>query len=97
MKIRDFFKKTGPYAYILPAMIVFAVFLFYPFFKTIYLSLYKTNKMGEAKLFVGFGNYTDLLTSPVFWDSLKVTVIFVVIVVAGSMALGLFADRKSVV
>ena len=91
MKIRDFFKKTGPYAYILPAMIVFAVFLFYPFFKTIYLSLYKTNKMGEAKLFVGFGNYTDLLTSPVFWDSLKVTVIFVVIVVAGSMALGLFA------
>ena len=91
MKIRVFFKKTGPYAYILPAMIVFAVFLFYPFFKTIYLSLYKTNKMGEAKLFVGFGNYTDLLTSPVFWDSLKVTVIFVVIVVAGSMALGLFA------
>ena len=33
MKIRDFFKKTGPYAYILPAMIVFAVFLFIRFLR----------------------------------------------------------------
>ncbi len=91
MKVRDCFKKAGPYAYILPAMLVFGAFLFYPFFKTIYLSLYKTNKMGQAKLFVGMGNYIELLTSSGFWESLKVTVLFVVIVVAGSMALGLLA------
>ena len=42
-------------------MLVFAVFLFYPFVKTIYLSLFKTNKYGQAKLFVGLENYTDLL------------------------------------
>ena len=40
--------NLAPYGYLLPCMAVFAVFLFYPFFKTIYLSLYKTNKMGEA-------------------------------------------------
>ena len=88
---RNIFKKLGPYAYVLPAMAVFAVFLFYPFFKTIYLSLYKTNKMGEAKLFVGLGNYTELLSSASFRNSLKVTLIFVVIVVLGSMLLGLIA------
>lgn len=60
-------------------------------FKTIYLSLYKTNKMGEAKLFVGLGNYTELLSSASFRNSLKVTLIFVVIVVLGSMLLGLIA------
>ncbi|HIT91054.1 MAG TPA: sugar ABC transporter permease [Candidatus Merdenecus merdavium] len=78
-----------PYGYLLPCMLVFAVFLFYPFFKTIYLSLYKTNKMGEAKLFVGLGNYMELLTSESFINSLKVTLIFVIIVVVGSMLLGL--------
>ena len=83
--------NLAPYGYLLPCMAVFAVFLFYPFFKTIYLSLYKTNKMGEAKLFVGLGNYTELLSSASFRNSLKVTLIFVVIVVLGSMLLGLIA------
>lgn len=83
--------KINPYLYLVPSMLIFAVFLFYPFFKTIYLSLYKTNKMGEAKLFVGLENYTDLLTSSSFHNSLKVTLIFVAVVVIGSMLLGLVA------
>ena len=91
MKGQSFTKKTGPYVYTLPALLVFAVFLFYPFFKTIYLSLYKTNKMGQAKLFVGLGNYVELFTSKSFFNSLSVTLAFVVIVVAGSMILGLLS------
>ena len=91
MKEKSFIKKTGPYAYTAPALLVFAVFLFYPFIKTIYLSLFKTNKMGQAKLFVGLGNYTDLFRSGSFFNSLTVTLIFVVIVVSASMALGLLA------
>ena len=83
--------KITPYCYLIPSMLVFAVFLIYPFFKTIYLSLYKTNKMGQAKLFVGLGNYIELLKSPSFLNSLKVTLIFVFIVVIGSMLLGLIA------
>ena len=39
MKSDSLLKKAGPYGYILPALLVFAVFLFYPFFKTIYRSL----------------------------------------------------------
>ena len=91
MKGQSFTKKTGPYVYTLPALLVFAVFLVYPFLKTIYLSLYKTNKMGQAKLFVGLGNYVELFTSKSFFNSLAVTLAFVVIVVAGSMILGLLS------
>ena len=91
MKSDSLLKKAGPYGYILPALLVFAVFLFYPFFKTIYLSLYKTNKMGQAKLFVGLGNYMELFQSESFYNSLAVTLLFVAIVVAGSMSLGLLA------
>lgn len=83
--------NVTPYFYLIPSLLVFGVFLFYPFFKTVYLSLYKTNKMGQAKLFVGLGNYKELLSSPSFLNSLKVTLIFVLIVVVGSMLLGLTA------
>ena len=80
-----------PYCYLIPCMLVFAIFLFYPFFKTIYLSLFLTDRMGQAKIFVGMQNYIDLLTSESFRNSLKVTLIFVVIVVIGGMLLGLIA------
>ncbi len=81
--------KVEPYMFLVPALLIFTIFLFYPFVKTIYLSLYKTNNMGQAKKFVGFENYMNLLTSQSFWNSLAVTLIFVLIVVVGSMALGL--------
>lgn len=81
--------KVGPYGYLLPSLLIFGIFLFYPFFKTIYLSFYKTDKMGLPKIFVGFENYVKLLTSKSFYNSLMVTLIFVLIVVVGSMLLGL--------
>ena len=69
-------KKTklnvSPYFYLVPCMLVFAVFLFYPFFKTIFLSLFLTDRMGQAKIFVGLQNYIELLTSASFQNSLKV-------------------------
>lgn len=91
MKTKNIFQKTGPYTYLIPAMVIFSLFLFYPFLKTICLSLFKTNKMGEAKLFVGLGNYAELLKSPSFYNSLLVTAVFVCIVVVFSMLLGLIA------
>ena len=83
--------RITPYFYLVPSLLIFAIFLFYPFVKTVYLSLFMTNKMGQAKLFVGLQNYVDLLTSESFRNSLKVTLIFVVIVVFGGMLLGLIA------
>lgn len=77
-----------PYFYLLPSLILFSIFLFYPFMKTIRLSLYKTNKLGEPKIFVGFDNYLELFQSPSFYNSLKVTFLFVSIVVIISMFIG---------
>ena len=68
-------KKAGAYWYLVPSFLIFGIFLFFPFFKTLYLSLFKTNKMGQAKLFVGLGNYQELLQSSSFWNSLTVTLI----------------------
>ena len=88
-RLMDRMKGGSAYLYLIPCFLVFAVFLFYPFVKTIYLSLFLTDKLGQAKVFVGLENYADLLTSESFYNSLFVTLIFVVIVVIGSMLLGL--------
>lgn len=82
-------QRLGAYLFFVPCLTIFALFLFYPFAKTIYLSLYKTDKLGQAKLFVGLGNYAELFTSESFFHSLLVTFIFVAIVVSVSMLLGL--------
>ena len=83
-KVIEKCKKAEVYMYLIPSMVIFSIFLFYPFFKTIYLSLYKTNKLGEAKLYVGLDNYKSLLSNPSFYNSLWVTLEFVAIVVVGS-------------
>ncbi len=77
------------YLYLIPSAIIFGIFLFFPFFKTIYLSLFKTDKMGLPKVFVGLGNYVDLFKSNSFYNSILVTLTFVFIVVTIGMFLGL--------
>ena len=52
MKVNAMVRKAGPYAYLVLALAV-SRFSCSILFKTIYLSLYKTNKMGQARLFVG--------------------------------------------
>lgn len=81
--------KVSSYMFLAPSLAIFGIFLFFPFFKTIYLSLFKTDKMGQPKIFFGLGNYQKLLTSKSFYNSLLVTLVFVAIVVFGSMLLGL--------
>ena len=41
--------KITPYLYLVPCMLIFGVFLFYPFVKTIYLSLVQNKQNGPGK------------------------------------------------
>ena len=82
--------EFAPYCYLVPSMLIFAVFLFYPFFKTIYLSLFMTNKMGQAKLFVGLQNYIKMLTDETVRTSTLNTLFFAIISVALEVIVGLF-------
>lgn len=81
-------RKIVPYLYLLPAFLSFAVFLFYPFFKTIALSFCITNNLGKAKAFVGVRNYIRLFTMHNFWGILVTTFKFAVMVIVISMIFG---------
>ncbi|MDM5335492.1 sugar ABC transporter permease [Ureibacillus composti] len=76
--------------FLLPSIVLFSVFLFYPLFKTIYLSFFLTNARGETTLFVGLQNYINMFTSPVFLQSIKSTFLFVLYTVPVTIIIALF-------
>lgn len=76
------------YFYLLPAMSVFLIFTFIPFVETLIRSLHTTDNMGANKDFVGFKNYVTLFNSSSFYNSIVVTLMYVVIVVIIGVLLG---------
>lgn len=78
------------YLLLLPSMVIFGVFVFYPFFRNFYLGFYRTPPFpGLPTRYVGLDQYRDVLTSTDFFDSVKTTVLFTIMTVPAGIALGL--------
>ncbi|HEY3115792.1 MAG TPA: sugar ABC transporter permease [Chloroflexota bacterium] len=73
------------YAYLLPALVVLAGFHFIPILYALYISLF--NWRIRQGPFVGLDNYGSALTSPDFWDALKVSVFYAAGVIPGTLIL----------
>lgn len=52
--------------FLLPAFVLFLLFIIYPIFRAAYFSLFNWNGMGPATDFVGLNNYKQILTDQVF-------------------------------
>ena len=76
-------------AYLLPSFVLFAVFVFIPLARTIYLSFFNTRSTGAITTFAGFDNYIELATSAVFRSGLLATGLFVLYTVPVGIGLGL--------
>ena len=74
------------YLYIAPTLIVLTVFVFIPVFTSFNLSLNRIAPFGGRQIFVGLENYTNLLTDPDYWNSVRVTLLFTL----GTVPTGLF-------
>lgn len=64
------------YLFILPSLIGFSIFFAYPAGRAVYISFLKWNLLTDAK-YVGLENYRTLFDDKRFWDSLRVTVLYV--------------------
>ncbi|MDI3517907.1 MAG: multiple sugar transport system permease protein [Caldanaerobacter sp.] len=85
-------EKVGYYLFLLPAYLIFAVFIFWPVVHSLYLSFFKYNIVTiTSPQFVGLRNYLYLLKDEVFWISCKNTLFFVIGTVPVKMFLGLLA------
>jgi sn-glycerol 3-phosphate transport system permease protein len=91
MSNRTKWKERGlGYLMLLPALVVFGVFVFYPLFHNVYLGFYRSPPFpGLPSRYVGLDQYKDVLTSQDFLDSLKTTVLFAIMTVPAGIAAGL--------
>lgn len=83
---RDAF--TG-YALLVPALVIFAAFSFYPLWRIIWLGLHEQNRSGTAERWVGPSQYVDVLTGDEFRDGLWITTQFVLLTVPLGVVLGI--------
>ncbi len=86
-KVRE---ATLGYLLVVPSLLIFGTFVFYPFFKNFQLSLYRTPPFPTLpKKYVGLHQFSTILGSADFRNSLKVTLLFAVMSVPTGIILGL--------
>lgn len=66
------------YLFLAPFLVFFVLFVMYPMFMCVFTSFFDAT-MGREDIFVGFGNYRNLINDPVFWTALKNTMVIVVV------------------
>ncbi len=85
-------RRTGgwtPWGFLAPSLALLVVFAFAPLVDAVYLSLTNSNVVSGTGDFVGGANYSAMTIQPLFWQSLKNTLVFTIGTVPTSMALGL--------
>ena len=86
---RHWARYRAGYLFVLPAFLLYAVFVVYPFVQSIYLSFTSWNGADPVKEFVGLDNYRRLFRDDLLWRSLWHNLIWVVIGTIGPLAIGL--------
>lgn len=93
MKIKSLSPKklyrAKGYLFLLPALFMVIVFVLYPAVDSLIKSLQLISPLGDKTIFVGLDNYRDLLSSPGYYNSLKITFIYSIILVPTTLIISL--------
>ncbi|OAB44888.1 carbohydrate ABC transporter permease [Paenibacillus antarcticus] len=73
---------------LLPALLLFLVFVIVPVFWSAYYGLFEWKGIGATK-FIGLGNYREILQDHIFWRALKNNMILVVSAIIGQVPIAL--------
>ena len=86
----------APTLFLLPATILFGIYVVWPIFQSITLSFYDWDGIGD-KEFIGLGNYQELWDDHRFWVAIKNNVWWLVLLMlcpAFGLGLALFLNQK---
>ncbi len=76
MKRTVFVNRWLPYLLVLPQVVVTIVFFFWPAAKSLYLAVFKSPPFGGRDVFVGLDNFTALLVTPEYYDTIVNSFVF---------------------
>jgi len=82
-------ENISAYLFLLPFLIFFVGFVLYPMFMCLFTSFFDAT-MGRKDIFIGFQNYKELASDPVFWIALRNTMIIVIVSVPVTCAFSLW-------
>jgi ABC-type sugar transport system permease subunit len=76
--------------FLLPSIVLFGAFVFYPLVKSVYLGFFISNPFHTKEIYVGFDQYKDVLGSSEFRKDLVITTTFALYTVVPSIVIGTF-------
>ena len=82
-------KQLPNYLFVLPHFLLFAVFILFPIFRSIHISLFDWKIMLKEQHFIGLANYEALLKDQIFWQALGNTAYIMIFTVICNIVLGL--------
>ena len=81
-----------PWLFLFPAVALLGLYLAYPVFETLRLSVSERIPGGGSR-FVGFANYSQMFSEPKFWEAMRNNMLWLIVVPAMSTAFGLLAAQ----
>lgn len=75
--------------FVLPALVLYLVFMVWPFFQSIWFAMTDWNGASATKTFVGLANFAELARDSLFWKALRNNLIWVVIGTIAPLVIGL--------
>jgi multiple sugar transport system permease protein len=82
-------KSTWIWIFLLPTVILYGLYTIYPIIASYWYSLVEWNGFDAHQRFVGIQNYREVFADPLFWNSFKVTLLFMLLVVPARVLLSL--------
>ncbi len=79
-----------PWLFLGPAIVALGLYLGYPVFETLRLSL---TDRSQDDAFVGLANYQQMFAEPKFWEAMRNNMLWLIVVPAASTAFGLLAAQ----
>lgn len=74
-----------------PSLIILLVFIVYPITQSLWYSLHDWRIGAESQIWLGLGNYQRLLADELFWNALRVTLLFSLVSVVLQIGIGYWA------
>ena len=84
-------QTLGKAAFVLPAMTVVLALLIYPVLSSVFFSFTDRNLLKAAYEFVGFQNFTIVLSNPEFWNAFSTSIRWTVGSILGQLLVGFLA------
>lgn len=88
-------QKLAPWLFLAPGMLMFIIYVLVPIFQSIWISFHDWDGMGD-KVWIGLGNYVELLDDDSFYTSLKNNIIWLVLYllsIPAGLAAALFLNQ----